>query len=154
MSSSPLHAFEIAVEMAERQRDAARKTMLDARAALAAAQAQLEHLQGYAGETQGRWGMRAGASVQPEVMRHHYQFMDKLEHAIDLQTQVVSGQDGRVNVAMQALLQAELRLTSLRKALESRRRALLQRQERREQKETDEQAGQRFGRAGVLYEEP
>lgn len=143
-----LNAFLVAVEMAERRRDTARQTLQDVRGAREAAQAQLDQLEGYAAETQGRWGMRADTAVQPEVMFHHYHFMGRLEHAIGLQTGVVGGQEERVEKAAQALLEAELRLSSLRKALEHRRRALELQQQRREQKETDERASLLFGRMG------
>ncbi|HRM94723.1 MAG TPA: flagellar export protein FliJ, partial [Alicycliphilus sp.] len=92
--------------------------------------------------------------VQVEVMRHHYQFMGRLDHAIGLQTQAVSGQDQRVHQAGQVLLQAELRLASLRKVLERRRADLLREQQRREQKQTDELASQRAAaRAGAVHQE-
>lgn len=150
-----LNAFQVAVELAERRRDAARKALQDVRGARAAAQAQLDQLTGYAAETQSRWGMRANAAVQPEVMYHHYRFMGRLDHAIGLQTEAVRGQDQRVDKALQALREAELRLSSLRKALEHRQRVQEVRQQRREQKETDERAAQRFVRAGPgpLYQE-
>lgn len=146
-----LNAFVVAVELAERQRDAARQTLKNVQGARQAAQAQLEQLTGYAHETRGRWGLNAGAAVQPEVMHHHYRFMGRLDHAIGLQGQALSGQEQRVNQAQQALLQAELRLASLRKVLERRRAELAQRQQRREQKQTDERASQRAAaRAGAL----
>lgn len=140
---SSLNAFVVAVDLAVRQRDAARQRFQDLQGARQAAQAQLDQLSGYAADTQQRWGMREGAAVQPEVMRHHYQFMGRLDHAMGLQTQAVSGQDQRVHQAGQALLQAELRLASLRKVLEHRRADLARQQQRREQKQTDERASQR-----------
>lgn len=140
---SSLNAFVVAVELAERQRDAARQTLKNLQGARQAAQAQLEQLSGYASETEQRWGMRAGAAVQPEVMHHHYQFMGRLDHAIGLQTQAVHGQDQRVERARQQLLQAELRLASLRKVLERRQSELALLLQRRDQKQTDERASQR-----------
>ncbi|MBV2218634.1 MAG: flagellar export protein FliJ [Diaphorobacter sp.] len=143
---SSLKAFEVAVELAERRRDAARQALKNVQDARLAAQAQLEQLTGYAAETQGRWGMKADSAMQPEVMYHHYQFMGRLDHAIGLQTGVVSGQDVRVDKARQALLEAELRLASLRKVLERRRAEVALQQQRREQKQTDERAALRAGR--------
>ena len=102
---SSLKAFEVAVELAERRRDAARQALKNVQDARHAAQAQLEQLTGYAAETQGRWGMKADSAMQPEVMYHHYQFMGRLDHAIGLQTGVVSGQDVRVDKARQTLLE-------------------------------------------------
>lgn len=142
-----LNTFLVAVEMAERQRDAARQALQDARHARYAAQQQLDQLAGYAQETQGRWGMRADAAIKPEVMYHHYQFMDRLSHAIGLQSGAVGDQDGRVDAAAQALLQAELRVASLKKVVEKRRRDMEQAQSRRDQKQTDERASLQFRNA-------
>jgi len=151
---SALNAFVVAVELAERQRDAARQALANVQGARQAAQAQLQQLTGYAAETQDRWGLKAGAAVQPEVMHHHYHFMGRLDHAIGLQTRALGGQDQRVAQARQALLQAELRLASLRKVLERRQAELAQQQQRREQKQTDERASQRAAaRVGALEQE-
>ena len=143
---STLNALTVAVEVASRKRDEARRLLQDAQGAQQAAQDQLNQLQGYARETEGRWGMRADAAVQPEVMFHHYQFMDRLGHAVGLQTGVVSDHASRVQGATCTLLEAELRLASLRKVLERRRAEVALQQQRREQKQTDERAALRAGR--------
>ncbi len=144
---SSLKAFQIAVEMAERQRDAARQAVQDVERAHQAARQQLDQLEGYAAETQGRWGFSADAAIKPEVMYHHYQFMDRLSHAIGMQGGVIEGHAGRAQAAAQALLQAELRLASLKKVLEKRQREIDLVQTRREQKETDERAAIQSARA-------
>ena len=141
---SSLNALNVAVEAATRKRDAARQVLQDMQRVAQAGQAQLEQLSGYAQETQGRWGMREGGTVQPEVMYHHYQSIGKLEHAIGLQSGVVQDQARRVEQARQALLQAELRLTSLRKVVERKQHELAIAQMRREQKQTDERASLRL----------
>lgn len=137
---STLNALTVAVEVASRKRDEARRLLQDAQGAQQAAQDQLNQLQGYARETEGRWGMRADAAVQPEVMFHHYQFMDRLGHAVGLQTGVVSDHASRVQGATCTLLEAELRLASLRKVVEKRQHDHERQQMRREQKQTDERA--------------
>ncbi|WP_313316154.1 flagellar export protein FliJ [Pulveribacter sp.] len=141
---SSLQAFTVAVELAERRRDAARQALRDVQGAREAAQAQLEQLSGYAQETQNRWGASEGRTLQPEVMAHHYHFMGRLDHAIGLQSGVVGSQDVRVAGARQVLLQAELRLASLRKVLERRRADQALAEQRREQKQTDERAALRL----------
>lgn len=141
---SSLQAFTVAVELAERRRDAARQALRDVQGARQAAQAQLEQLSGYAQETQNRWGASEGRTLKPEVMAHHYHFMGRLDHAIGLQSGVVGSQDARVAGARQALLQAELRLASLRKVLERRRAEQGLAEQRREQKQTDERAALRL----------
>ena len=137
---STLNALTVAVEVASRKRDEARRLLQDAQGAQQAAQDQLNQLQGYARETEGRWGMRADAAVQPEVMFHHYQFMDRLGHAAGLQTSVVNEHASRVQEATRMLLEAELRLASLRKVVEKRQQENERQQMRREQKQTDERA--------------
>ena len=137
---STLNALTVAVEVASRKRDEARRLLQDAQGAQQAAQDQLNQLQGYARETEGRWGMRADAAVQPEVMFHHYQFMDRLGHAVGLQTGVVDDHASRVQDATRTLLEAELRLASLRKVVEKRQQDHERQQMRREQKQTDERA--------------
>ena len=144
-SFAALGALSVAVDVALRHRDEARRLLQDARGAQEGARAQMAQLQGYANDTQNRWGMRANAEVVPEVMYHHYQFMDRLNHAIGLQTTVMDDHGGRVDAAQQALLAAELRLASLKKLMDKRRAEWERLQLRREQKQTDERAAQQRG---------
>ena len=137
---SALNALMVAIELATRKRDEARQLLRQRQQSLAAAQEQMQQLQSYQAEMQQRWGAHEGAQLKPEVMYHHYQFMGRLDHAIGLQTGVVSGQDVRVDKARQALLEAELRLASLRKVVEKRQQDHERQQMRREQKQTDERA--------------
>ena len=148
---SNLHSLSVAVDAASRKRDAARQVLQDTLAAQQAACAQLSQLQDYARETESRWGMKADTTMQPEVMYHHYQFMDRLAHAASVQTGAVSDQSDRVDDARCALLQAELRLTSLRKVMEKRRHDIELQQMRRDQKQTDERAALQFRNAGQEY---
>src|SRR5256885_3236947 len=73
---------------------------------------------------QPRWGAQENQSVQPEVMFHQYQFMDRLQHAIGLQTRVLADLAIRLEAAQKALMACELRVSSLRKVVEVRRRDL------------------------------
>ncbi len=134
------HALTVAVELATRQRDDARRALQDARSAQQAAQDQLQVLQNYAQETDNRWGMRSETIRTPEVLFHHYQFMGRLQHAAGLQVNVVDDQAVRVAAVQQQLVNAEVRLASLQKLLDKRRHEALQAQARREQKQTDERA--------------
>lgn len=141
-----LNALMVAIEAAVRKRDAARQTVQARQEALQAAQAQLDQLQGYDREMQGRWGAHETQLVQPEVMFHQYQFMDRLQHAIGLQTKAVQDLSIRLEAAQQALLAAELRVSSLNKVVEVRKRDMALAQMRREQKETDDRAAIQFFR--------
>ncbi|PJI96003.1 flagellar FliJ protein [Acidovorax sp. 69] len=144
---SSLNSLSVAVEVASRKRDDARKVLQDALAAQQAARAQLDQLEDYARETESRWGVKADTAMQPEVMYHHYQFMNRLGHAASIQTGVVGDQSGRVESAQRALLEAELRLTSLRKVVDKRRHDLELQQMRRDQKQTDERAALQYRNA-------
>lgn len=141
---STLNALQVAIEVAQRQRDGARQALLDLQRIAQAGQAQLDQLRQYAQETEQRWGMRAGAAVQPEVMHHHYQFMARLEHTMGLQADIVQAQGQRVAQARQVLMQAELRVQSLQKVLQRKQQEQALAQQRREQKQTDERASLRL----------
>lgn len=134
------NALTVAMELALRQRDDARRLLQDVRSQRHAAQEQLRLLEGYALETQNRWGLRPDAAVAPEVMFHHYKFMDRLHHAAGLQTGVVGAHAERVMGAEKGLLEAEVRLASLHRLVEKRQREALRAQARMEQKQTDERA--------------
>ena len=152
---SSLNALMIAIEMAVRKRDDARQALRERQHAFVAAKSQMEQLENYAAEMQQRWGATEGASLKPEVMVHHRQFMERLEHAINLQTRVIADQSIRLEAAQKALMAAELRLTSLNKVVETRRRDMELAQMRREQKQTDERAALQFiGRTfGMQFQE-
>lgn len=141
---SNLNALSVAIEAATRKRDEARTALQGALAAQQAANAQLHQLEDYARETQERWGVKADATIKPEVMYHHYHFMDRLGHASGIQSGVVGEQAGRVQAAQRALLQAEIRLASLRKVIDKRRHDLESQQTRRDQKQTDERAALQY----------
>jgi flagellar FliJ protein len=142
--ASPLNALAVAVEVASRKRDHARQVLKDTQAAQQAARAQLDQLEDYAQENQARWGMKADTAVKPEVMYHHYQFMERLGHASSVQTAAVAEHANRVDLARRALLDAELRLASLRKVVDKRRHDLALAETRRDQKQTDERAALQY----------
>ena len=141
-----LRAFEVAVDLARRQRDAARQALLLARRQCHGAQAQLAQLAQYAHETRQRWGPSENAVLQPEVLRHQVQFLHRLEQTIALQHRVVGEQQERADRAARLLAAAEARVASLLQERERRRGDLARQQQRREQKETDELAMQRHVR--------
>ncbi len=140
--------LQAARDLALRQRDEAAARLAAARQAWAGAQQQLDQLQGYAHETDARWAPGAGGAVggacTPEVMRHHYQFMQRLGHAIALQSGAVDGQARRVDEHAGVLRAAEARLESLQQVLAQRDQQLAREARRREQKATDEMAALQY----------
>ena len=93
---SALNALMVAIELATRKRDEARQLLRQRQQSLAAAQEQMQQLQSYQAEMQQRWGAHEGAQLKPEVMYHHHQFMQRLQHAIELQTKVLRDQELRL----------------------------------------------------------
>ena len=152
---SALNALMVAIELATRKRDEARQLLRQRQQSLAAAQEQMQQLQSYQAEMQQRWGAHEGAQLKPEGMYHHHQFMQRLQHAIELQTKVLRDQELRLQAAQQALMNTELRLTSLQKVVQMRRKDMALAQQRREQKQTDERAALQFiGRTfGMQFQE-
>ena len=152
---SSLNALMIAIEMAVRKRDEARHALRERQRAFDAAQSQMEQLQNYTQEMQQRWGASEGAAMKPEVMFHQRQFMERLQHAVDLQTKVMADQAIRLETSQKALMVTEMRLSSLNKVVETRRRDIALAQMRREQKQTDERAALQFiGRTfGMQFQE-
>jgi flagellar protein FliJ len=144
-----LRGLVLAIELATRQRDESAKALARARRILLFAQTQMTQLQGYAGETDARWTHAAGAAVSVEMVRHHYQFMDRLQQAIVLQVDAIGSADLQVETANHEFLLLEFRLAGLTKVLEKCRTAALLRQRRREQRVADEYAGMQQARKRV-----
>jgi flagellar FliJ protein len=79
-------------------------------------------------------------------MRHHYQFMARLAHAIGLQTGIVGDGVAAVERGNARLREAEARLESLRQLNAARLRHERIANDRREQKHADEGAALQYRR--------
>ena len=135
-----LSSMQLAVEIATRERDQLRQELARAQAACAGAQEQFNQLEGYAQETQTRWVAKSQIQSAPEVMRHYYQFMDKLYHAIALQTQALQEAQRRLQAQQDLLLEAEFKLASRQTVRDDMRRAASVKRAKIEQKQFDEMA--------------
>lgn len=143
---SALKSLSLAIELAERRRDQAQQVLAQARQAQGMAQGQLDQLLGYADETASRWAVGAKPVTSPELLTHHYQFMDRLQHAAGLQQGVIEDMRRRVELAQKGLLEAEFRLAGLRQVLKKKQSEQDLRQARREQRNMDEMAALLHGR--------
>jgi flagellar FliJ protein len=135
-------SLDLAIELAGVKRDQAMTQLQDMQRAHAFAQEQMRQLQQYAHETDQRWIQGAQRITTPELLHHHYQFMGRLTQAIGLQQGALASTLRRVEAANQAVVQAELRLASLKQVLAQRQAALCRQQARQEQKQMDEFAAQ------------
>ena len=148
---NPLHAVDLAVELAHRQHDAAAKALAVGLQQQGAAQAQSEQLESYALETQGKWISRAQDLASPTLMYHHYQFMAKLDQAILFQVSILQNHAQRVAQLRLGLLTADQRLTQFEQVLAARKAVITLDRNRREQRQMDELAAQMTLRKGPQH---
>lgn len=137
MSTS--NALQLALELAQKRRDDAARVLAQTRHKLAAATGQLEQLENYARECTDRWAGRS-ACCTPDALRQHYGFMERLTHAIGLQSGTIAAHERSVSRDLESLRTAESRVESLRQLVQKRDRELVRVASRREQKQSDEQA--------------
>jgi flagellar FliJ protein len=148
---SKFHAIELAITLATRQRDALAQKHAQAIRSLEFGKNQLAQLTGYAADTDARWSTGGTAvGLSGELIRHHYQFMDRLQNAVQMQTGVLTNLEAQVQAAHKALLQAEYKLAGFGKVLQSRKAEHEGVLARREQRMTDEFAAQRHARNGAV----
>jgi flagellar FliJ protein len=143
---SELKGIQLAIELATRDRDELAKVVARVERSLAFANDQMAQLEGYTAEKDSNWMASGSRSMSPEVMRHHYQFMERLQHAMALQTQTIANTGRQLEQVKGNLLRAEFRLNGLNQVLKSRMAALLRAERRREQRQTDEFAALQHAR--------
>ena len=148
---SALKNLLVVIAVATGKRDQAAKNLFQVQRNLTFSQGQMNQLETYARETETRWMVAGQASTTPELMRHHYQFMARLQHAIGLQQGVLDQAARHLALEEKLLLDAEIRLSGLKTALEKKRASLALVQHRREQKQTDEFAASRRHYANLAF---
>jgi flagellar FliJ protein len=94
---STLKGVLLAIEHATLQRDVLAKAVSRVERNLEFARAQMSQLQGYAADTDTRWTGTAMRGVSVELMRHQYQFMDRLQQAIAMQSGVLAQSTGQLD---------------------------------------------------------
>jgi flagellar FliJ protein len=140
-------SFLLAIDLATRQRDQAAQGLMKAQSMNLFAQGQMSQLETYSLETELKWTTAAQIGTTPELMRHEYQFMNRLQQAIRLQRDVLEAEDRKVDAAKRLLLAAEFRLASLKQLVKQMQAKHAVLEARREQKQMDEFASLQFGRA-------
>jgi len=140
---SEFHSLHLAAELATRNRDAMARQHAQSLRAEAYAKEQMRQLQGYGAESDAAWSAQMGSIGGVHLLQFRYQFMDRLQHAIDLQQQVLAERAEEVTAAAARLLQAEFKLAGLQQVLKTRQAAAALRARRREQRQTDEMAALR-----------
>jgi flagellar protein FliJ len=128
------------VELAEKRRDEALGQLAQLRRERQMANDQLEQLQAYAQEAQQRWTVRSGAGVDPALLHHHRQFMQKIDHAIEFQHGVLKNFDDLLEAGQSRVHASERDVAGLSKYTLKKQEALMQKVQRQDQKATDEMA--------------
>ena len=128
----------LAIDLATRQRDKASQTVVGVQNAQLFAEQQMMQLQTYATETEARWVAAAQVRTTPELMQHHYQFMDRLNHAVGLQDSALAVAAQKTEMAKRLALEAEFRLVNLKQVLKKKQADIGLLQSKREQKQMDE----------------
>jgi flagellar FliJ protein len=147
---SQLRSVLLAIEHATMRRDHLAQVAASVERNLQFAHQQLAQLEGYAADTDARWIGSAAREISAQIIRHQYQFMDRLQQAIVMQTGVIAGVVSQLDQARQNLLQAEFRLAGLSQILTARKAALQRAQTLREQRQTDEFAAMQHARNRAL----
>jgi flagellar FliJ protein len=141
-----LKGIFLAIELATRQRDELAKAVAQAQWHVKFALDQMDQLKGYALDIDSRWTHANSMGLTAELVRHQYQFMERLQQAIGLQSGVLDKMQLQHEQAKKALLQAEYRLFGLGQLAKKRQASAQMLLDRREQVETDEFAAMQHAR--------
>jgi len=141
-----MRGLQLAIDVATGRRNEASRVWVETDRGYRQACAQMAQLDSYALETESKWAVAAQVRAAPEIVHHYYQFMGRLEQAIDLQGGVVADLLRQSTAARQVLLEAELRLVSLTRLLEKRQSEARRRHAGQEQRHSDELAAQQHRR--------
>lgn len=136
----------LAIELAERQRDERAKSLAQAQRNLAFGRQQMLQLESYAADTDARWSGAGAVALSAELVRHHYQFMARLQQAIGMQEGAITNLLQQEDAAKYALLKAETRVTGLQQVLRKRQAQATLLEQRREQAAMDEMAALLYAR--------
>lgn len=135
---SALKSIVFAISVACKKRDGLVQMLNRYQRIYVHAKDQMMQLNAYAGETNEKWRVSSQAGTSPELMCHHYQFMERLEDAISLQTEVLKNAEIDVQNSQQKFLEAEVRIASLELMQKKMQSGIDLLKARKEQKQTDE----------------
>ncbi len=114
---------------------------------------QMEQLQSYAVEKDSHWASPTFGAVSGEILKHHYQFMGRLQEAMTMQFGVVATASKQVSGARVTLAEAETRLEGLKRIWKNRVNECELKAKRQDQKQTDEFASQQYARRRTQIEQ-
>ena len=139
------------LQQAEAARDAAEVALQRTLAALQPARPQQGQLEPPRAEPAARYAEQFARGASIDIVRCYQGFAQRLAQAIEQQAQAVRAAEGRVEAAREPLRQAELQVASIRKLIERRSEELRLKEQRREQRQTDECAARATGRGLSMF---
>ena len=134
---STLHAL---LDRATAERDRCAADLRRAEDLSSHQRAQGRQLADYREEYTQRWSRQFGQGGTMEIVQCYQSFMQRLDEALAQQQRHIDAAERGVTAVRQALLQAELRVASVKKLIERRQAEQARQQERRDQRQTDETA--------------
>ena len=135
-----LDALNLLLDRATQERDRLAGELRRGEEVVLRARRQGEQLDGYRGEYTQRWSAQFGRGGAIEIVHCYQSFMQRLDEALAQQQRHIDAAERGVTAVRQALLQAELRVASVKKLIERRQAEQARQQERRDQRQTDETA--------------
>lgn len=148
MTSESLEALQLLLERSTQERDRVAGELRRGEEVALRARRQGEQLAGYRGEYLQRWSQQFGRGGAIEIVHCYQSFMQRLDEAMGQQQRQIDAAERAVAALREALVQAEVRLASVRKLIERRQAEQRRAHERRDQRHTDEMAQQAARRRG------
>lgn len=142
MTTESLATLQLLLDRATQERDRLAGELRRGEEVALRARRQGEQLAAYRGEYLQRWGGQFGRGGAIEIVHCYQSFMQRLDEALEQQQRQIEAADRAVAAVRQLLLQADLRVGSVKKLIERRRAEHQHRQDRQDQRQTDEAAQQ------------
>ena len=142
MTPDSLATLNLLLERATQERDRLAGELRRGEEVVRRARQQGEQLTQYRGDYMQRWCQQFGRGGAIEIVHCYQSFMQRLDEAVAQQQGQIDAADQGVAAMRKLLVQAELRVASVKKLLERRQADARRREDRRDQRQTDETAQQ------------
>lgn len=140
MSTQSMATLQLLLDRATQERDRVAGEMRRGEEMALRARRQGEQLAAYRGEYLQRWSGQFGRGGAIELMHCYQSFMQRLDEALEQQQRQIDAAERAVAAMRQVLVQAEVRVASVKKLIERRQAELQRAEDRRDQRQTDETA--------------
>lgn len=138
MSEQRSETVELLHERAVAERDRLAAELRRADEVAARARAQGEQLAAYRSEYVERWSAQFGRGGAIEIVHCYQSFMQRLDEAVQQQQRLIEQGQRGLDRARALLIEAEVRVASVRKLLDRRRIEAQQTRQRLDQRQSDE----------------